>query len=116
MPRDRADRERYRVETLSEAAISTLNSLFLSVLGGPGYTPELKLLVAVGGLYSFKTNKTDSLIQRSTINGSFGVTIPDGGIVSKMILTSFWRQDRMRIYANAWLKNIPDHYWGVGYD
>jgi hypothetical protein len=88
---------------------------FLSFLGGPGYTPELKLLLAVGGLYSFKTDKADSLIQRSTLNGSFGVTIPDGGIVSKLILTSFWKQDKMRIYANAWFKNIPDHYWGVGY-
>ncbi|MCK5372240.1 MAG: hypothetical protein KAQ62_26950, partial [Cyclobacteriaceae bacterium] len=26
---------------------------FLSFLGGPGYTPELKLLIAVGALYSF---------------------------------------------------------------
>jgi len=88
----------------------------LSFLGGPGYTPELKLLIAVGGLYSFKTNKEDSFIQRSTINGSFGVTIPACGIVSKLILTSFWYQDKMRIYANLWFKNIPDHYWGVGYD
>lgn len=87
---------------------------FLSFLGGPGYTPELKLLLAVGGLYSFKTKKEDSLIQRSTVNGSIGVTIPDGGIVSKIILTSFWKQDKMRIYANLWFKNIPDHYWGVG--
>jgi hypothetical protein len=83
-------------------------------LGGPGYTPELKLLLAVGGLYSFKTNPKDSLIQRSTVNGSFGVTIPAGGIVSKLILTSFWNQDKMRIYANLWLKDIPDHYYGVG--
>jgi Omp85 superfamily domain len=86
----------------------------LSFLGGPGYTPELKLLLAVGGLYSFKTNPKDSLIQRSTVNGSFGVTIPDAGIVSKLILTSFWKQDKMRIYANLWLKDIPDHYYGVG--
>ena len=88
----------------------------LSFLGGPGYTPELKLLLAVGGLYSFKTNKEDSLIQRSTVNGSFGVTVPSGGIVSKLILTSFWNEDKMRINANFWFKNIPDHYWGVGYD
>jgi hypothetical protein len=86
----------------------------LTFLGGPGYTPELKLLLAVGGLYTFKTNREDSLIQRSTVNGSFGVTVPAGGIVSKLILTSFWKQDKMRIYANFWFKDIPDHYWGVG--
>ena len=88
---------------------------FLSFLGGPGYTPELKLLIAVGGLYSFKTNREDSLIQRSTVNASFGVTTT-GGIVTKMILTSFWKEDRIRIYVNLNLKDIPDHYWGVGYD
>ena len=89
---------------------------FFSILAGPGYTPELKLLIAAGGLYSFKTNREDSLIQRSTLNTSFGVTIPTGGIVTKAILTSFWNQDKIRIYANLWLKNIPDHYWGVGID
>ncbi len=88
---------------------------FLSLLGGPGYTPELQLLIAVGGLYSFKTNREDSLIQRSTINGSFGVT-STGGIVTKLILTSFWKEDKIRIYANLNLKDIPDHYWGMGYD
>ena len=102
-----------RRDSVKEAHIAEGKG-FLSILGGPGYTPELKLLLAVGALYSFKTNKEDSLIQRSTINGSFGVTIPAGGIVSKLILTSFWNQDKMRIYANAWFKDIPDHYWGVG--
>jgi hypothetical protein len=87
----------------------------LTFLGGPGYTPELKLLLAVGGLYTFKTNKQDLLIQRSTLNGSFGVTTT-GGIVSKLILTSFWNEDKMRINGSLWFKNIPDHYWGVGYD
>ena len=87
----------------------------LSILGGPGYTPEVKLIIAVGGLYSFKTNKKDTLIQRSTVNGSFGVT-STGGQTSRIILTSFWNQDKMRIYANLWFKNIPDHYWGVGYE
>jgi hypothetical protein len=104
-----------RKDSIKTAKIAAGEGI-LSFLGGPGYTPDLKLLVAVGGLYTFKTNKEDSLIQRSTLNGSFGVTIPSGGIVSKLLLTSFWKQDKMRIDANIWFKNIPDHYWGVGYD
>lgn len=87
----------------------------LSFLGGPGYTPELKLIIAVGGLYSFKTNKEDSLIQRSTVNGSFGIT-SSGGQTGRAILTSFWKQDKIRIYGNLTFKNIPDNYWGIGYD
>ncbi len=87
----------------------------LSILGGPGYTPELKLIIAVGGLYSFKTNKADTLIQRSTVNGSFGIT-SSGGQTGRAILTSFWKQDKIRIFSNLWFKNIPDNYWGIGYD
>jgi hypothetical protein len=86
----------------------------LSFLGGPGYTPELKLIIAVGGLYTFKTNKEDSLIQRSSVTGSFGVT-STGGQTGKAILTSFWKQDKIRIYWDLWFKNIPEIFGGVVY-
>ena len=104
-----------RRDSIKAVKIAEGRGIF-TILAGPGYTPELKLLIAAGGLYSFTTNKEDSLIQRSTVNSSFGVTVPDGGIVSKAILTSFWKQDKIRIYANLYFKNIPDNYWGVGYD
>jgi hypothetical protein len=87
----------------------------VSFLGGPAYTPELKLLIAAGGLYTFKTNREDSLIQRSSLNFSFGLT-STGGQIGKLILTSFWKEDKVRIYMNLWFKNIPDNYWGVGID
>jgi hypothetical protein len=75
----------------------------------------LKLIIAVGGLYTFKTNKEDSLIQRSSINGSFGVT-STGGITGRAILTSYWKQDKIRLLSNINFKTIPDNYWGVGYN
>lgn len=100
-------------DSIKEARIAEGRG-FLSILGGPGYTPELKLIIAIGTLYSFKTDKKDTMIQRSTLNSSFGVTT-SGGITSKVILTSFWKQDRIRINTNVWFKNIPDNYWGVGY-
>jgi hypothetical protein len=87
----------------------------LSLLGGPGYTPELKLIIAMGGLYTFKTNKEDSLIQRSSVNGSFGVT-STGGITGRAILSSYWKQDKIRLLGNLNFKTIPDNYWGVGYN
>jgi hypothetical protein len=30
--------------------------------------------------------------------------------------TTFWLQDKMRIYSDLNFKNMPDNYWGVGYD
>lgn len=103
-----------RRDSIKSAKIAAGEGI-LSFLGGPGYTPELKLIIAVGGLYSFKTNKADTLIQRSTVNGSFGIT-SSGGQTGRAILTSFWKQDKIRIYSNLWFKNIPDNYWGIGYD
>jgi hypothetical protein len=103
-----------RRDSIKNAKIAAGEGI-LTFLGGPGYTPELKLIIAVGGLYSFKTNKADTLIQRSTVNGSFGIT-SSGGQTGRAILTSFWKQDKIRIYSNLWFKNIPDNYWGIGYD
>jgi outer membrane protein assembly factor BamA len=31
-------------------------------------------------------------------------------------VTTFWLQDKLRIYADINFKEMPDHYWGVGYD
>jgi outer membrane protein assembly factor BamA len=30
--------------------------------------------------------------------------------------TTFWREDKLRIYADINFKTMPDNYWGVGYD
>ena len=31
-------------------------------------------------------------------------------------LTSFWLKDKLRIYGDFNFKDMPDNYWGVGYD
>jgi hypothetical protein len=86
----------------------------LTPVAAPGYTPELGGLLALGGLASFKTNPGDSLIQRSSLPFTVGYTTT-GAIVANAILTSYWFRDRMRIYGDFWYKDMPDHYWGVGY-
>ena len=40
-----------RKDSIKSAKIAAGEGI-LSFLGGPGYTPELKLIIAVGGLYS----------------------------------------------------------------
>jgi hypothetical protein len=89
--------------------------LLFTPLAGPAYTPEMGFTIAGGFLLSYKTNPKDSLIQRSSSPIMFGVT-STGGFFFSSIVSSYWFQDKMRIYADIWLKDMPDHYWGVGYE
>ncbi|HNS18579.1 MAG TPA: BamA/TamA family outer membrane protein [Bacteroidales bacterium] len=80
----------------------------------PGYAPELKFLFTVGGLYTFKTQKNNPRLERSSIpftisystNKSFQVIIK---------LTMYGRNDQYRILGDYCFKTMPDHYWGVGF-
>lgn len=95
-------------------AIET-GGFWASPLGMPLYTPELGLYVAGGAQCTFKTNKKDSLIQRSSMPLFIGYGIK-GNLDINFRLNSYWFQDKMRIDGTFRLKNMTDNYWGVGYD
>ena len=88
---------------------------FLSPMIGPGYTPDAGLLFAVGGLLSFKTNRKDTLIQRSSLPVTF-ITSTRGNIVFGAKLKSFWWKDRVRINVLAAISDAKDDYFGIGYN
>ncbi|TRX63292.1 BamA/TamA family outer membrane protein [Carboxylicivirga sp. M1479] len=90
-------------------------SLMVMPLAGPAYTPELKLSFAGGVMTSFMTNKKDSLIQRSSAPIMLGLSTSGAYFIGTK-LTSFWLQDKIRIYGDFNFKHMPDNYWGVGYD
>lgn len=85
----------------------------ISPLIAPGYTTELGAFLAVGGLWSFKTNRDDDKIQRSSMPFTLSYT-STGAIVFNAKPTTFWLADKLRIDADIWYKNMPDNYWGVG--
>ncbi len=87
----------------------------ITPLLGPSYTPEMSLTLAGGVMTSFLTNKSDSLIQRSSAPVTLGVSVTGAYFFSSKI-SSYWFQDKLRIFADIWLKDMPDHYWGVGYN
>jgi len=89
--------------------------LMITPLAGPAYTPELGFTIAAGIMTSFKTNRQDSLIQRSSAPIMAGIT-STGAYFLGTKLSSFWLKDKMRIYADMNFKNMPDNYWGVGYN
>lgn len=82
---------------------------------GPSYTPEMSLTLAGGIMTSFLTDRNDTLIQRSSAPITLGVSVT-GAYFFSTKLSSYWFEDRLRIFADVWLKNMTDHYWGVGYD
>ncbi len=89
--------------------------VMITPLAGPAYTPEMSLSIAGGIMISFKTNQKDSLIQRSSGPIMLGASIT-GAYFFGTKLTTFWLKDKMRIYADINFKDMPDNYWGVGYD
>jgi hypothetical protein len=81
----------------------------------PGYTPEMGALLAAGGLFSFQTSMADTVSQRS----SFPVAVAystTGALTVSVVLTSFWKEDHLRLPVDLWFKSMPDHYFGVGYE
>lgn len=80
----------------------------------PAYSPELGVIFTIGAFTSFKTNPKDSLIQRSSFPFTASYTTT-GAVVANGFLTTYWLEDKLRINADFWYKDMPDHYWGVGY-
>ena len=87
---------------------------FLSPMIGPGYTPDAGLLFALGGLLTFKTDRNDTLIQRSSLPVTF-VATTRGNLSFGAKLKSFWWEDRVRINILAAMSDAKDDYFGVGY-
>lgn len=100
-----------------EAKLKKIESgkLMITPLAGPAYTPELGFTIAGGIMTSFKTKKSDSLIQRSSAPIMIGFS-STGAFFVQTKWTTFWLEDKLRIYADINFKTMPDNYWGVGYE
>ncbi len=87
----------------------------VSILGGPGYTPDFGLLIGGSALMTFKTNKEDSLIQRSVVPVGFALMFEGGfNLISRPQF--FFNEDKFRIFGQVIVKNTLDNYYGIGYD
>lgn len=89
--------------------------LMVTPLAGPAYTPELGFTLAGGIMTSFKTDKSDTIIQRSSAPIMLGVS-STGAYFVQTKWTTFWLEDKMRIYSDLNFKDMPDNYYGVGYE
>ena len=106
--------QRYQKQ-LRKDSIRQHKKIWLSVLGGPSYTPEASLGLGGAVLASFRINKNDTVSQRSFIPAGFNVTL-NGTFVLAGAGTLFFNENRFRIYINYGYRNEPSHYFGKGYE
>ncbi|HVJ17280.1 MAG TPA: BamA/TamA family outer membrane protein [Polyangiaceae bacterium] len=88
------------------------NGVWLTPVIAPAYTPELELFVSAGGMVSWKN---DPRSPRSSFPASIGYSTT-GAVVYSGFLKSYWFADRLRLDLDSWYKDMPDDYFGVGYD
>ena len=81
----------------------------------PGYTPEMGFLLAAGGLFSFSTDPDNEDLNRSNFNVMAGYSTT-GSITANSLWKTYWLEDRLRVNLDLWFKDMPDNYWGVGYE
>ena len=84
------------------------------VMGGPHYSNDAKLGVALYGLLSFRLNGCSTDIQSST--ALVGVDVSTAGFWSASASTKmFFPDDKIRINADLEYGYSPRHFWGMGY-
>ncbi|WP_211227292.1 BamA/TamA family outer membrane protein [Ferrimonas kyonanensis] len=89
----------------------------LSLVGGPAYTPELGTLLAIGGLYSFSTDRLTPELQRSSVGAFFLVNQGEGdtGFAVRSKQNLFFDHNRIRFTGELRAGVQSSHFWGVGY-
>lgn len=103
-----------RLDSARQARIAAGKGLFTPFLA-PSYTPETGFLLSGGGLYTFTTDRADSTLLRSSIPFAFGIS-STGARQASLFTTIFFPRNRYRLLGELWYKDMPYHYWGVGYE
>ncbi len=81
----------------------------------PSYSPETELLFSAGGLYSFSLLPGDSATLRSSVPFSIGYSTNNSLLIS-LQNNVFGPGDNWRLTGEVWMRDMPDHFWGVGFD
>ncbi len=98
-----------------KVAFKDKSKFMFSPFAAPVYTPELKLMVTLGALMSFDTDKLNPDNERSSIPFSIGYST-NGSIDMSAFPIIYTRGERFRFITKIHYKNMPYNYWGVGID
>ena len=92
-----------------------LKNLRITPFLAPSVSPEVGVMLVGGGLISFKVDRKSKILQRSSIPFSFGFST-NGSSNFNLKPSLFLKNDKNRIIADIGMKDMPDNYWGVGYE
>ena len=90
------------------------NLMFTPFLA-PSFAPETDLMINAGGLISWSFDKSDTTLQRTALPFFLGYST-NGSFAANVRPSLFTRNDRVRVTGDVWLRDMPDNYWGVGYE
>lgn len=81
----------------------------------PSYMPETEWLFSAGGLLTFKVQEWNRFLNLSSIPFSLGYST-NGSFTISIQNVIYWTNDNLRATGEFQLRDMPDHYWGVGYE
>ncbi|MEM8940241.1 MAG: BamA/TamA family outer membrane protein [Bacteroidota bacterium] len=90
-------------------------NLKFSALGGPGFNPDVGVLIGADAVMTFSTNPVDTTIKRSVVPFAMAYFIKGGGLIN-IRPQLFVKKDRIRIFGIVSYLNQLDNYYGVGFD
>ena len=86
-----------------------------SIIGGPGFNPDMGFLLGGDAVLTFSTDAKDTLLRRSVIPLAMAYFFRGGGLLN-VRPQIFFPKDRVRIFGVLSYLNVIDNYYGVGFD
>lgn len=105
---------RSELRQMRRDSIRARKKVWISVLGGPSYTPEASFGVGGAMLASFRLDAKDTLSQRSFLPVGFNLSL-NGTVVVAGAGSFFMKENRFRIYLKYAYRDEPSNYYGKGY-
>ena len=104
------------IQKKDSSAVGEVNTKKIRIMPylAPTISPEVGLMFVGGALISFKLDRTSKFLQPSSVPFSFGYST-NGSSNFNVRPSLFFKNDKNRVVGDIWMKNMPDHYWGVGY-
>ena len=100
---------------VGEKEIGKKKNIRITPFLAPSVTPETDLMFNLGGLISFHIDPDNPKVQRSSVPFSIGYST-NNSLLFNLRPAIFFKRDMNRISGDLWIKDMPDNYWGVGYD
>lgn len=111
-----SEKELKRIRKEERRAEKEKRNFKFNIIGGPGYTPDFGFVVGGSFLTTFRTSPSDTLLLRSVLPLTFGVTFGQGiGVNATLYPQLFFKHDKFRIMGRFIVKNTGDNYYGVGF-